>query len=141
VPPYVVGTLIVIEVFQWTPFAFLIFFTALSTIPSELIEAAQIDGASSWQVFWAITFPLLIPAIAITGFIRFVDSFRVFDHIYVLTGGGPGTLTTSISIYIYRKFFQQAELGMAIAASMLLLILSLIPLLISMRFILRGAQR
>jgi multiple sugar transport system permease protein len=139
-PPHVVGTLIGIEVLQWTPFALLLIYTALQAIPHELVEAARIDGAGGAQILRSITIPLLVPALAIAGFVRFVDSFRVFDHIYVLTGGGPGTLTTSISIYIYRQFFQQAELGQAIAASMLLLLLSLIPLYISMRFILRGSR-
>lgn len=140
-PPQLVPTLIGIEVLQWTPFALLLVYTALQTIPNELIEAARIDGASGAQILRSITLPLLVPALAIAAFIRFVDSFRVFDHIYVLTGGGPGTLTTSISIYIYRKFFQQADLGPAVAASMLLLLLALLPLYVSMRFILRGAQR
>jgi multiple sugar transport system permease protein len=139
-PPYVIPTLIVIEVLQWTPFAFLIFFTALQTIPGDLVEAAKIDGAAPINIFRFITLPLMVPAIAIAGFIRFIDSFRVFDHIFVLTGGGPGTLTTSISIYIYKSFFQQEQLGQAIAASMLLLILSLGPLYISMRYVLRGAR-
>ena len=139
-PPFLVPTLIGIEVLQWTPFALLLLYTALQTIPTDLVEAARIDGASGSQILRWITLPLLVPALAITAFIRFVDSFRVFDHIYVLTGGGPGTLTTSVSIYIYRTFFQQADLGPAVAASMLLLVLSLIPLSISMRFILRGSR-
>jgi multiple sugar transport system permease protein len=86
-----------------------------------------------------ITLPMMLPAIAITSFIRFIDSFRVFDHIYVLTGGGPGTLTTSISIYIYKNFFQQERLGEAVAASILLLVMSLLPLWISMRYTLRSS--
>lgn len=137
VQPLLIPTLITIEVLQWTPFAFLILFTALQNIPGELYEAAHVDGASRFQLFRFITVPMLVPALAIASFIRFVDAFRVFDHIFVLTGGGPGTLTTSISIYIYKTFFQQQLLGQAIAASMLLLILSLGPLLLSMRFVLR----
>jgi multiple sugar transport system permease protein len=76
----------------------------------------------------------------VTGFIRFIDSFRVFDHIYVLTGGGPGTLTTSVSIHIYKSFFQQELLGQAGAASMILLALSMALLWLAMRFVLRGAR-
>lgn len=140
-PPWIVPTVIGIEVFQWTPFAFLIFFTALESIPRELLEAAQIDGASGMQATRRIKLPLLVSALAIASFVRFVDSFRVFDHIYVLTGGGPGTLTTSITIYIYRTFFQQQLLGQAIATALLLLVLSLIPLSVSMRYILRDPRR
>lgn len=140
-PPLLVSTLITIEVLQWTPFAFLIFYTGLQAVPAELVEAAKIDGAAPLQVLRFVLAPLLVPAIAIAAFVRFIDSFRVFDHIYVLTGGGPGNLTTSISIYIYKTFFQQTQLGQAVAASMLLLIFSLIPLWISMRYVVRGSGR
>lgn len=139
-PPFLVPTLVAIEVLQWTPFAFLIFYTGLQGVPGELVEAAKIDGAAPSQVFRFVLLPLLVPALAIAAFIRFIDSFRVFDHIFVLTGGGPGNLTTSISIYIYKTFFQQTQVGQAVAASMLLLILSLVPLWLSMRYVVRGAR-
>lgn len=137
-PPFVGPTLVAIEVLQWTPFALLIIYTALQSIPGELHEAARVDGANGWQLLRFVTLPLLIPALAITAFIRFIDSFRVFDHVMVLTGGGPGTSTTSISIYIYLQFFRNDSLGAAIAASLFLLVLALIPLLASMRVALRG---
>lgn len=136
-PPYIYVTVIAIEVLQWTPFAFLILFAALLAVPDILIEAAEIDGASRFQRLSKIVLPLLVPSLGITSFIRFVDSFRVFDHIYVLTGGGPGRQTTSLSIFIYRAFFQREQIGEAVAAAMLLLAASLIPLAISMRRILR----
>ncbi len=138
-PDWILFTILLIEILQWTPFAFLILFTSLQGLPGELTEAAKIDGARSSQILRFITLPMMLPAIAIASFIRFIDSFRVFDHIYVLTGGGPGTLTTSISIYIYKNFFQQERLGEAVAASILLLILSLVPLWISMRYTLRSS--
>lgn len=140
-PQTALPTLVIIELLQWTPFAFLILYTALQALPQELLEAALVDGASAWQSFRFVTLPLLIPALVIAGFIRFIDSFRVFDHIFVLTGGGPGTATTSIAIYIYKHFFQADALSPAIAASILLLLLSLIPLIISMRLAVRGADR
>lgn len=136
-PPYIYVTVIAIEVLQWTPFAFLILFAALLAVPDILIEAAEIDGASRFQRLSKIVLPLLVPSLGIASFIRFVDSFRVFDHIYVLTGGGPGRQTTSLSIFIYRAFFQREQIGEAVAAAMLLLAASLIPLAISMRRILR----
>ena len=136
-PPYIYVTVIAIEVLQWTPFAFLIIFAALLAVPDILIEAAEIDGASRFQRLSKIVLPLLVPSLGIASFIRFVDSFRVFDHIYVLTGGGPGRQTTSLSIFIYRAFFQREQIGEAVAAAMLLLAVSLIPLAISMRRILR----
>ena len=134
-------TLVTIEVLQWTPFAFLVLYTALQAVPTEVTEAAQIDGASYPQILGRVLLPLMVPALAITAFIRLIDAFRVFDHIYVLTGGGPGTSTTSISIYIYKRFFQENALGGAIASSMLLLLLTLVPLLLLMRLAVRGATR
>lgn len=140
-PQWVFTTLIVIEVLQWTPFAFLVLYTALLSVPGEIVEAAVVDGATGLQVLGRIIFPLLVPALAITAFIRLIDSFRVFDHIYVLTGGGPGTQTTSISIYIYKRFFQENALGSAVATSVLLLAITLVPLLLLMRGTLRGSGR
>jgi multiple sugar transport system permease protein len=139
-PGWVLTTVVIIDVLQWTPFTLLLLLTARQTIPGELYDAARTDGASAWQTLRRVTLPLLTPALAIAGFIRFIDSFRVFDHIYVLTGGGPGDQTTSISIYIYKSFFQKQELGTAVAASMLLLVMSLALLLGVMRFMLRGAR-
>ncbi|MCG8479981.1 MAG: sugar ABC transporter permease [Spirochaetales bacterium] len=136
-PPWVYGTVVAIEILQWTPFAFLILFAALQAIPDTLLSAATIDGASSGQILRRIVLPLLIPSISIAAFIRFVDSFRVFDHIFVLTGGGPGRQTTSLSIYIYRAFFQQERIGAAVAAAMIMLALSIVPLSVSMRRIIR----
>lgn len=140
-PQWGFTTLVLIEVLQWTPFAFLVLYTALQAVPGDVVEAAQVDGASGPQILGRVLLPLMLPALAITGFIRLIDAFRVFDHIYVLTGGGPGTSTTSISIYIYKRFFQENALGGAIASSMLLLLVTLVPLLILMRLAVRGAGR
>ena len=140
-PHWIFVTVVVIEALQWTPFAFLIIYAGLQTIPPQLFDVARVDGANPLQIFSRITLPLLIPTLAITGFLRFVDSFRVFDNIYVLTGGGPGDLTTSISIYIYKVAFKFGALGKSVAASIFLLVLSLIALAVSIRFILRGPVR
>lgn len=117
-------TLAVIETLQWTPFAFLLFYMAYRAIPLEVREAAQIDGSSGWDMLWRIEMPLMAPTIAIAIFIRFIDGFRVFDNVYVLTGSGPGGSTRSLSIYIYEAFFRQGEIGPAVAASVLLFISS-----------------
>jgi multiple sugar transport system permease protein len=139
-PDWVFTTLVGIEILQWIPFALLALLTAYQSIPSELLEAARIDGGGVFAVFRFVTWPIMIPAIAITTFIRFIDSFRVFDHIYVLTGGGPGTLTTSVSLYIYKEFFEQQRIGMAVAASMFLLLGSVLVLRLAMVWVLRGAR-
>jgi len=139
-PNWVFITLVVIEILQWTPFALLALLAAYQAIPADLVEAAWIDGGGGLTVLRYVTLPLMAPAFAITAFIRFIDSFRVFDHIYVLTGGGPGTLTTSISLYIYKTFFQQQRIGPAVAASMFLLAGSIVVLRLAMTRALRGAR-
>ncbi len=139
-PAWVFSTLVAIEVLQWTPFALLALLTAYQAIPGELVEAARIDGGGRAAVLRFVVLPLLAPAFAITGFLRFIDSFRVFDHIYVLTGGGPGTMTTSASLYIYKTFFQQQRIGPAVAASMYLLLGSIVVLRLAMTWSVRGAR-
>ena len=130
-------TVIAIEVLQWTPFAFLILLTARQSLPYELEEAAAIDGAMGLKYSFRVVLPLITPAILIVTFIRFIDSFRVFDHIFVLTGGGPGTRTTSISIYIYKLFFQRSELGESVALSFVLLVVSLTLLYFGLKLVIR----
>ncbi len=117
-------TLVVIETLQWTPFALLILHSAYAAISPDVREAAALDGATGLRLFLHIDLPLMLPAIGITAFIRFIDSFRVFDNIYTLVGAGAGGSTTSMSIYIYQAFFKVGDIGLAVAASMLLLVAS-----------------
>lgn len=122
-------TLSVIEILQWTPFALLIFYAAYQAIPTGILEAARIDGAGSGQLLRHISLPLIIPAIITGFFIRFIDSFRVFDNVFVLTRGGAGGSTTSLSIYIYQAFFQRGDIGEAVAASLIFLVSAFVFLL------------
>lgn len=117
-------TLVMVETLQWTPFAFLLFYMAYRAIPDDVREAARIDGSSPLQLLRHIELPLMLPTIMIALFIRFIDGFRVFDNVYVLTGSGPGGATRSLSIYIYEAFFRQGEIGPAVAASVLLFLAS-----------------
>lgn len=135
---YVVPTIIVIDMIQWTPFVFIIAYASLQTIPGELLEASLVDGCNGWQRLIKVILPIMTPILVTIGFFRFIDSFRIFDKIYVLTGGGPGNLTTSITIYIYKMAFSYGSIGESIAASLILLLLSLIPLLFSIKYVLRG---
>ena len=118
-------TLLVVETLQWTPFAFLLFYVAYQAIPSDVREAAALDGAGSWKVLWWIDLPLMRPTLTIAFFIRFIDGFRVFDNVYALTGSGAGGSTTSLSIYIYQAFFKDGAIGKAVAASVILFLASL----------------
>ncbi|WP_077963912.1 carbohydrate ABC transporter permease [Ensifer adhaerens] len=117
-------TLVVVETLQWTPFTLLLFYMAYQAIPSEIAEASAMDGARSLQRLWFIELPMMGPTIAAALLIRFIDGFRVFDNVYVLTGSGPGGSTASLSIYIYEAFFKQGAIGKAVAASVVLFVAS-----------------
>lgn len=117
-------SVIAVDVWQWTPFVFLILLAGLQAIPQEPYEAALIDGSSRWQTFRYITLPLLKPAILIVLLLRTMDLLRVFDQIFILTEGGPGFATETISLYIYRAAFRFGDFGYAAAMSFVLLIVT-----------------
>lgn len=104
-------TLIAVDIWHWTPIVFLLALAGLANIDQTLYEAARVDGASGWQVLWRITFPLLLPTLAVAAVVRIILGFKVFDEIYLLTDGGPGTATEVVSTYIRRVFFDQTQLG------------------------------
>jgi multiple sugar transport system permease protein len=120
---YVFFTLVFLDAVQYTSFAFLLIYAALQNIPQEIYESAAMDGAKYRQVIARITIPILRPAIAIIAMLRLIDSFRTFDTIYILTGGGPGTSTQTIGIYIYKTAFITGDFGLASAASVFLVLL------------------
>ncbi len=99
------------DVWKTTPYMALLLLAGLQTIPGSLYEAAEVDGAGKWQQFWKITLPLLKSSILVALLFRTLDAFRVFDLIYVLTGGGPANSTESISIYAYITLFSQQNFG------------------------------
>jgi multiple sugar transport system permease protein len=120
-PGLALASVIAVDVWQWTPFVFLVLLAGLQAIPQEPYEAARIDGSSSWQTFRHITLPLLKPAILIALLLRTIDLLRVFDQIFILTEGGPGFATETISLYIYRAAFRFGNFGYAAAMSFVLL--------------------
>lgn len=117
-------SIIVVDVWQWTPFMFLILLAGLQAIPQEPYEAAVIDGSSPWQTFRHVTFPLLKPAILVALLLRTMDLLRVFDQVFILTEGGPGFATETISLYIYRTAFRFSDFGYAAAMSFVLLLVT-----------------
>jgi multiple sugar transport system permease protein len=115
---------IAVDVWQWTPFVFLVLLAGLQAIPQEPYEAALIDGSTRWQTFRHVTLPLLKPAILIVLLLRTMDLLRVFDQVFILTEGGPGFGTEMISLYIYRTAFRFFDFGYAAAMSFVLLLLT-----------------
>ena len=120
-PKLAMASVIVADVWQWTPFMFLILLAGLQAIPQEPYEAALIDGSNRWQTFKYVTLPLLKPAILIALLLRTMDLLRVFDQIFILTEGGPGFATETASLYIYRTAFRFSNFGYAAAMSFVLL--------------------
>lgn len=117
-------SVVAVDVWQWTPFIFLVLLAGLQAIPQEPYEAAVVDGASGWQTFRHVTLPLLKPAILIALLLRTMDLLRVFDQIFILTEGGPGFATETVSLYIYRTAFRFGDFGYAAAMSFVLLLLT-----------------
>lgn len=110
-PNWAIHGAILMDVWKTTPFAALLLLAGLQAIPRELCLAAQVDGASAWTIFRRIRLPLLLPIIVIVLIFRTMDAFRVFDAVYVLTGGGPGNSTETLSIYAYKTLFQTLQFG------------------------------
>jgi multiple sugar transport system permease protein len=111
-----------VDIWQWTPFVYLVMFAGFQTVPSESVEAAQVDGATTWTQFRHIELPYLRPLLLLVLFFRIADVVRVFDHVYVLTGGGPGTTTQFLSLYIYRIGFKFSDLGQASALAVVVMV-------------------
>ena len=114
-PSTVVATVAALDTWQWTPFVALIVMGGYLSLPSDVFEAAEIDGASGWQRFRLVTLPLLLPAIVTAAVLRSVDLLRLFDIIYLTTQGGPGTASTTLNILAYRRGFEFSDLGYASA--------------------------
>lgn len=119
-------SVILADVWEWTPFLFLLLSAGLQAIPPEPLEAARIDGASAWQIFRDVTLPLLRPVILLALLLRAMDLARIFDQIFILTQGGPGTATETLSLYIYRTAFRFSSFGYAAAMSFALLAATLL---------------
>ena len=122
-PEWVYPAILICEVWQWTPFMFLILLAALSNVDRSLVEAAEIDGASFWKIFFKVTLPVIKPVLVIAILIRALDLFRIFDIIWTMTKGGPGNLTETISIYAYIPAFREFETSYAGALAFLVIIL------------------
>ncbi len=114
-PDTVIPTLVLVEVWHWTPLVMLIVLGGLAALPQDPYDSAVIDGASNWQMFRYITFPLLLPYIMIALVIRMIDALKVFDTIFVITQGGPGTASETLNIFLYLQAFQFYNLGYASA--------------------------
>lgn len=110
-PFWAMNAAVVMDVWKTTPFVAILLLAGLKMIPPDLYQAARIDGAGTWAIFRRITLPLLMPVVLVVLIFRTMDAFRVFDAVYVLTGGGPANTTETLSIYAYKVLFQTLQFG------------------------------
>ena len=115
------AAVIAVDIWHWTPFVFLLMLAGLESLPQDVYEAAHVDGATFWQELVHITLPLMLPTIAVTLVFRIIVGVKVFDEIYLLTGGGPGTATEVVSYTIFRRFFTEGQTGYGSAMSVVVL--------------------
>ncbi|MGH7903148.1 MAG: carbohydrate ABC transporter permease [Candidatus Dormibacteraceae bacterium] len=120
-PSLALPSLIVIDIWEWTPFAILVLHAGMLAIPEDLYEAARVDGAGAWQIVRHVMIPFLMPLILIVLLLRTMDTYRIFDTIFVLTRGGPGLATQTVGIYTYENGFVYLNMGYAMALSIVIL--------------------
>ena len=125
-PDLVFPTIVAIDVWQWTPFVTLIMLAGMMSLPRAPFEAAMMDGARPFQIFRDVMLPLLRPVIALVLLLRGIDAFKEFDKVFLMTGGGPGTLTELVSIYAYRVNFRSWDLGYGAAVAFMIYLVVLI---------------
>lgn len=111
--------IIIVNVWQLTPWCTVILVAGLKALPADCLQASLVDGASRWQIFWRIIFPLILPLLIVVLMIRFIDAFKVFDTVYVMTGGGPGTATEMLPNFIYRQGLRFFDVGYAASLAIL----------------------
>lgn len=122
-------SVILVDIWQWTPFMFIIIFAGLRALPRSPFEAAAIDGAGPFTTFWHVSLPMLRPVIVIAVLLRMIDAVRTYDTVYIMTRGGPNLATDLVSIYLQRINFQFFDLGFGAALSWIILILVLLAVL------------
>ena len=121
-PTLAFAAIVIADIWQWTPFVFIMMIAALANVDSSVIEASRIDGARWWQMTFRVKLPMVMHVIAITLMMRLIDAFRVLEVVYVLTFGGPGDSTEILALHIYKTAFVGQQLGVAAAISVLLLV-------------------
>jgi len=122
-PDPALPAVMIVDIWQWTPFVFLLMLSGIASLPKDVFEAARVDGASSRQIFRYITLPLLMPFMLVALLIRFIDSFKIFDTIFVMTRGGPANATETLSIYTYKVGLNFFRMGYAATLSYIILII------------------
>lgn len=122
-PGLAMPAVIITDIWQWTPFMFILFLAGLQSLPTSPVEAARVDGATTWQVIRLVKLPLLAPVIWVAVILRLIDAFRSLEVMYIMTFGGPGRETEVLSLNIYKTAFNSQRLGLSAVNSVFLLII------------------
>jgi len=134
-PGMAMFSVVSVDVWQWMPFVFLVLFAGLSAVPPDMIEAGEVDGAGGWARFRHLELPYLKPLLLLVLVFRFTDTLRVFDHVQVLTMGGPGASTEFLSLYLYRIAFKFNNLNYASALALYVVIVVSILFAVASRYL------
>ena len=123
-PDIAMLSLVLVDLWQTAPLTFLILLAGMQAIPTDVYEAAKVDGAGPVRMFRSIMLPLLMPYILLACLLRVIDAFKIFDKVFALTGGGPGLATETLSMYVYRLGFRFFDVGLASAASIIMVVVA-----------------
>jgi multiple sugar transport system permease protein len=123
----------VLSIWLTLPFTFLILYSAVTTVPEELVEASLVDGANAWQTFWRVKLGIIMPAVLVALLFRYIFAVRLFSQVWLLTEGGPARLTEVLAVYLYRHAFRYHEFGVAATTGWVMLLVSLLIALYYLR--------
>ncbi|WP_026960078.1 carbohydrate ABC transporter permease [Aliagarivorans taiwanensis] len=140
-PDLALYSIALVDTWQWTPMAFLIILAGLQSIPKDISEAAMVDGARPLRAFMHITLPLIQKQVMLAFLLRSIDTFKLFDKVYVMTGGGPGNATETLSMFVYKYGFRFFNLGMASASALVMLLISMAMTLLYARKVMKGGKQ
>jgi multiple sugar transport system permease protein len=136
-PDIALAAVALLEIWNWTPFSFIILLAGLSAIPKEPIEAAEILGASKWRIFWEVQLPLLRPVIFLALVLRFLEAMAEFPKTWALFQGGPGSATETLPIYIFMTTWQYFQISKGAAMSYIVMVLMVVIVLIAIQLLRR----
>jgi multiple sugar transport system permease protein len=136
-PNLALATVMLLEIWNWTPFSFIIMLAGLAAIPTEPIEAAEILGASRWRIFWEVELPLLRPVIVLALLLRFLEAMAEFPKTWALFQGGPGTATETLPVYIFLTTWQYFEISKGAAMSYIVMLMMIAIVLLAIRVLRR----
>jgi multiple sugar transport system permease protein len=134
----VIPTLVMVETWQWTPLVMLIVLGGLASLPTDPYEAAVLDGANMWQIFWHVTLPLVWPFVLVAAVIRGIDALKAFDLIFVISNGGPGTSSETLNILLYLQAFSFYDMGYASAIVVVFFVIIMIVTMMMLYFRQKG---